>query len=314
MSRQLLLLVVASSAGTSWADFLTGEVISDLTTSSEDEGRALEIKSEQFWKPILEAAEELHLDAHDAVVQDATRIASELPEENSYVREALLASAGHLRNADAVVMAEAVRSAKVAAEQMGNSGGDWNSLISSWGSGPNFMTQALRRFVDGGRYSERLLRQVADRQAEILPALTGVSKVTGNVLSDCRLASKRAFDLLKYDIYNKGVPKTPEAAKAVAHRLVEASGESRHRFSRLIIEMANGIARDVQGRTDAAGATIARSSLLRVGQAATPAPAPEAETPQPPLATMVAERPVSWGAQAPSPPLPTDVDESILDL
>eukprot|EP00971_Amphidinium_carterae_P184986 3673026-Amphidinium_carterae.1 len=29
----------------------------------------------------------------------------------------------------------------------------------------------------------------------------------GNVLADCRLASKRSFDVLKYDIYNKDTPR-----------------------------------------------------------------------------------------------------------
>jgi hypothetical protein len=263
VARLLPFLLVLSSAGANWASFEKGDVISDLTTSSTDETRALEIKATQFWRPILEAAEELHLDAHDAVVHDATRIAGDLPEENSYVRQALLDAADHLRRADQAVLNQAVRSSSLASEHMtGSEAGDWNSFFSSWSTtGPKFLTQALRRFVSEGRYSERLLEQVANRQADILPVLRGVSSETGSVLSDCRLASKRAFDLLKYDIYNKGVPKTPEAAKAVAHRLVDAAGETRHRFSQLIVEMANGLARDVEGRKDSAGATVTRSSL-----------------------------------------------------
>lgn len=273
-ARALSLLALAHSTGVALADFPIGEVISDLTTSSADEGRALDIKAEQFWRPILDAAEDLHLDAHDAVVQDATRIAGELPEENSYARQALLEAADHLRRADEAVLNQAVYSSKVAAERIANAGGsDWSSFISSWSSGPSFLTHALRRFVDGGGYSERLVEQVSSRQANILPVLRGVSAATGDVLSDCRLASKRAFDLLKYDIYNKGVPKTPESAKAVAHRLVDAAGETRHRFSRLIVEMANGIARDVEGKTDAAGATLARSSLQGKVAAVNQAPA-----------------------------------------
>merc|ERR1719253_1276085 len=127
----------------------------------------------------------------------------------------------------------------------------------------SFMSQALRRLVDGGRYSEQLVDHVGRRQADILPMLRGAADSTASVLSDCRTASKRSFDLLKYDIYNKGVPKTPEGAKKVAYRLVDAIGETRHRFMLFVTRAATSIAKDAGGKRDQAAATVARTAAMR---------------------------------------------------
>merc|ERR1719265_2165963 len=78
---------------------------------------------------------------------------------------------------------------------------------------------------------------------------------------DCRLASQRSFDALKYDIYNKDVPKTPENAKALAYRLVEAVGETRHKFMRFVTEAADSIARDTAAKDEPAATTVIKSSL-----------------------------------------------------
>merc|ERR1719277_398984 len=123
------------------------------------------------------------------------------------------------------------------------------------------MKKALQRFVSGGQYSEKLIEHVEQRQADILPVLQGVAGSTGSFLSDVTKASKVSFDVLKYDIYNKGVPKTPQAAKDVAYKLVDASGETRHRFMQFITQTVTSIGRDVQEQSQDASATVAQSVL-----------------------------------------------------
>jgi len=134
----------------------------------------------------------------------------------------------------------------------------------SWltgGGGNSFLAKAVSTFIEGGDYVERLDQQVRDRQSSILPVLRGAAGVTGDVLKDCRLASKRSFDVLKYDIYNRGVPKTPENVKQVANRMVSAAAETRHRFSHFIIGMATSITKDVDSKKVSASATVALSEL-----------------------------------------------------
>ncbi|CAK0871814.1 unnamed protein product [Prorocentrum cordatum] len=127
--------------------------------------------------------------------------------------------------------------------------------------GQDFLRNLVRRFVDGGDYPERLRADVGKRQGEVLPALRGAAASAGDVLTNTRLASKRAFDALKYNIYVSRTPKTPEAATDVANRLVDAAGETRKHFMSGITAMVNGITQDVQGQHDDAGATVARWEL-----------------------------------------------------
>merc|ERR1719277_1760531 len=112
------------------------------------------------------------------------------------------------------------------------------------------MKKALQRFVSGGQYSEKLIEHVEQRQADILPVLQGVAGKTNSFLGDCTKASKLSFDVLKYDIYNKGVPKTPQAAKDVAYKLVDAIAETRHRFLNFVTQTVSGIVKDHEGRND----------------------------------------------------------------
>merc|ERR1719171_1989865 len=111
--------------------------------------------------------------------------------------------------------------------------------------GQNFLSLALKRFV-GGTYDDQVKSQVVRRQGDVLPALRNTASIAGNVLEDCRLASKISFDILKYDIYNRGVPKTPEAVKAVANKLVDASTETRRQFMSGVIGFANALKTDTE--------------------------------------------------------------------
>merc|ERR1719352_228538 len=135
------------------------------------------------------------------------------------------------------------------------------SSFSFFTGGQNFLRAALSKIMDGRGYSQRLVKHVEQRQGEILPLLRGAAESTGSLLSDCRLASKRSFDVRKYDIYNRGVAKTPKEANEVADRIIDAVKETRHLFTHSIIEAVNGITRDVQGQQEDASVTVTRASL-----------------------------------------------------
>merc|ERR1719473_2441800 len=88
-----------------WAAARANEVISDLgdlslDSSSFDEGRASNIKNEQFWQPLLKAAESIKMESHLALYADADAVIESLPTECSYVREALTEALMRLKRAD----------------------------------------------------------------------------------------------------------------------------------------------------------------------------------------------------------------------
>jgi len=251
---KVVIAVVAGCSVTSRAD-----IISDLTSSSFDEKRAAEIKAGQFWNGVLQASEEMNMEKHISLYADADAVIASLPAENEYVRQALQDSLTRLKRADEVVLLRSVRTSQTASDSLASPvTGD---LFSFMRGGQNFVAQAIRSFVDGGRYSEKLVQHVGERQAAILPVLQETNEITGNVLKDCRLASQKSFDALKYDIYTKDVPKTPENVKALAYRLVEAVGETRHKFMRFVTEAANSIASDVEEKDEPAATTVIKASL-----------------------------------------------------
>lgn len=237
----------------------SAEIISDIVTPSLDESRALEIKADQFWLSLLKVAEDMKMEEHLVLYQDVEKVLEELPTENDHVRHLLGEALTLLRHADELVLMQAAQASELASDRLAAQSGD--GLFSFLTGGQNFLSSALRRFVDGSRYSERLVDHVDQRQADILPVLRGTATVTGNVLSHCRTASKHSFDVLKYDIYNRGVPTTPETAKSVAHRLVDAAGQTRHRFMMFITETVSGIAKDTERKHERASATVLQSSL-----------------------------------------------------
>lgn len=237
------------------------EIISDLTTSAGDEKRALELKSQQFWQPVLDNAEATKMTSaykHLSVYEEVEAAIAELPAENSHVKQLLNDALTRVKRSDEKVFNQAMDSAEVASQQLldGPAKEDAFSFLTG---GQNYFTQAIRRFVGFGQYSETLGKQVRRRQADVTPMLRGAATVATNVLVDTREASKLGFDVLKYDIYTKGVPKTPEAAKKAAHKLIDAAAETRHNFMQGITDTANGIARDSNEKNVAPAATVTNS-------------------------------------------------------
>eukprot|EP00929_Paragymnodinium_shiwhaense_P008023 TRINITY_DN111948_c0_g1_i1.p1 TRINITY_DN111948_c0_g1~~TRINITY_DN111948_c0_g1_i1.p1 ORF type:complete len:296 (+),score=84.64 TRINITY_DN111948_c0_g1_i1:60-947(+) len=248
------------------------EIISDLTTSAGDERRALELKAEQFWRPVLQAAEETKMDEHLTVYSEVEAAIGGLPAENSHVKDLLTEALTKLKQADEKLMLQNVQTAELASEKLTEGPAGEAGSFSFLSGGQNFLSQAIQRFVGvtslGGsaRYSQRLLKHIQRRQDDIVPALRGASTMAGDILTNCRLASKLSFDVLKYDIYTKGAPKTPEPVKKVAYKLVDAAGETRHRFMQGVMSAVGSITRDTQERHSNPSATVTQSLLAGLPQ------------------------------------------------
>jgi len=241
---------------------VNADIISDITGNEGDEFSALQIKAELFWKPIKSAAEEVNMEKHLELHDDAEKVINDLPAENTYVRQVLREALDHLKRADDLAFKQALASSQLAKEKL-DAPCDTNNGF-SFLSGGHFKVAfkaALKHFVGGGRYSEKLVEHVEQRQADVLPVLRGGAGVTGNVLSDCRLASKKGFDVRKYDIYNRDVPKTPKVADDVADRIIDAAGETRRYFTKGIMDLVKGITRDVQEKQEDAAVTVTKASL-----------------------------------------------------
>jgi len=253
---QVVALVLAASWPAAVAD-----IISDITTSESDDSSALNIKAEMFWKPIVSAAEDVQMHEHLALYADAEKVITSLPAENEYVRKTLTESLDHLKKADAVSFKQALAASRVAKEKLDNPSDGSGSGFSFLTGGQNFLTAALKKFIGGSSYPDKLKEHVSERQADILPVLRGASGVTGNILKDSRLASSKAFDVLKYNLYHRDVPKTPKTATDLADRIVAAAGETRHHFTKSIADMANSIAKDENEKHEDASVTVTKASL-----------------------------------------------------
>eukprot|EP00930_Biecheleria_cincta_P049593 TRINITY_DN34790_c0_g1_i1.p1 TRINITY_DN34790_c0_g1~~TRINITY_DN34790_c0_g1_i1.p1 ORF type:complete len:295 (+),score=72.94 TRINITY_DN34790_c0_g1_i1:52-936(+) len=233
--------------------------IEDRLDLEYDETRALDAKSEQFWQPVLQAATEGKPGQHADIYKDSQAVLADLPEETySYVHKALLEAVSHLHHADDALMQQNSASLHLAADKLASPAGGQEEGLSFLTGSHRFLSLAMlaTQHLFGLSYKERLHKQVKQRQAEILPSLRGASKVTGDVLAETREASNKAFDVLKYDLYHRGSPKTPEAAKQVAQKIIAGARETRHRFFQPIMSSVDGMARDVSGEEQFPSATV----------------------------------------------------------
>lgn len=94
------------------------EVISDITTSESDEFKAMRIKADMFWKPIVAAAEDVKMEEHLALYADAEAVITGLPAENEYVRQALREALDHLKSADDASFKQALSTSRTAKEKL----------------------------------------------------------------------------------------------------------------------------------------------------------------------------------------------------
>lgn len=258
-------VVIAAGLCAAMSNAYDVEIVSDLVTTQVDEKRALDIKREDFWQPVLNAAEDTKMASaytHLAVYEAVESAVAALPSENKHVGDLLGNALRLLKRADSNVFQEALTASEVANQQLTASpDAGIGTPFSFLKGGQDYFTSAIRRFIDFGSYADRVGRQVRGRQAEITPVLRGTAKVAGNVLSDCREASKLAFDVLKYDIYTPGVPKTPEALKKAANELIDAVSESRRNFLQGVTSAASSIAMDSEEKDAAPAATVTKSHM-----------------------------------------------------
>lgn len=236
------------------------EIISDITAPVADEGRALEIKNEHFWRPMLQSAQGQELQGHAALYADAEAVITQLPKGNYVVRDALREALQSLQRADAMVRERSQQQAELAAAELAASNRwGWTDSTSFFSAGQDFLGAALRRFADFGTYFAKLRGQVQERRAGVLPVLRGAAAVAGNVLKDCRTASKRSFDALKHEVYHAGAPRTPPAANELAYRIVDAASETRRQFLGLVQGAVVGVTEDAEGEREAPTATVTRA-------------------------------------------------------
>merc|ERR1719410_176349 len=208
-----------------------------------------------------DSAQVAMLKEHDLLFSDAQSVLADLPPDNHYVHQALSEALQHLRQADSAVLARAEQHLVVASEELlGSSAWTWSGGFSLITGGQNFIEAAIQRFVHG-RYASRAKEARKGRQATVLPLLRGAANSAGDVLKHCRVASKRSFDALKYDVYQAGAPKTPKSAEIIADRIVEAAAETRRSFLGLVTASVQGITKDAQGEHDNPSATVTKTLL-----------------------------------------------------
>lgn len=250
------------------------EVISDITAPSPslDAGRALEIKKQEFWEPVLHAASGQEVQGHAALYKDAEAAIEKLCLEHTYVRVALREALERLRRADAAVLAQAEQHSLLAAEELATPvRSTWGESFSFITGGQNFLGQAVQRFLDGGDYTSRLRGHMEQRKASVLPALQGASTAAGDVLGDCRFASKRGFDAPKHDVCDGEAEPTPEAAKDIANRIIDAAAETRRRFMKMVAASADGLTNDSERQHEEPSAIVTQTLLAGMEE---PAAAP----------------------------------------
>jgi len=228
---------------------------------SGDEERALELKREQFWEPVLHAAEgPEEVRSHTALYAEAEAAIAGLSPEHEYVREAVRDALSHLRRADGAVLAQAAQQAEVASEQLALGEGRSSGLPPPPG-GRGLLAWALQRLAGFGGYAPRLRGDIVERQEGVLPALEGAASRTTGVLEDLHAASARSFDALKYDIYHQGAAKTPEAVGKIAKRVIDAVAETRGRFLKLSTASAQVVTRDTESEHADPSALVSQALL-----------------------------------------------------
>jgi hypothetical protein len=240
------------------------DIISDLTGSSADEGRALRIKVEQFWQPVLEAASDSHAEEHAALYDEAAVVIGRLPPENAAVRGALVEAVAALRKADVAVSAHAAQTSDLASEQLAMSTWGVESAFSFLTGGQNVLSSAVDHFL-GLTYEKKLSKDVSHRQFEALPSVQSGAESLGDVIANCLTASRRSFDAMKYDRYTEGAPKTPPEAKALADRIVKAAAVTRKRYMAVFLEPVKSLTRDVESKGEHPSTTVMRFSSFAPG-------------------------------------------------
>lgn len=252
----LLVITVLSGA--------SSEIISDLSISTDDQSNALNIKKEKFWSSVVEPTESTHVSEHIQLANEAKALAWSLPAEYDYVQQKLLEAARRLREANEALQAQSTTARDVAEQKIKEDASSTWSWSFSWENGlsySNAFSNARSKLVGDGDYSKKLAKDIQNRQADTEAILRSAANKLGDVLKNCRLVSSLSFDILKYDIYNKGVPKTTPEVKAMADRLIAAGRVTRQKFMGVTMGPVQSLVEDVQGKTERPTATVIRQEM-----------------------------------------------------
>lgn len=196
----------------------------------------LKVRKDGFWQALINATPR-QVPEQFCLCSRARNVVASIPEENHAVKSLLAECVDHLQSATNVLLAQSIRSIQIAEGNLSDPG-----LCSS------DLPAMVQRLKGDDGYPKQLVLDMNCRQEKILPVLHETK--AGNVLEDCRLASRRGFDVLKYDIYNRGVPKTPANAKEMAQELIDAAGNTRRQFTSFVTELALGLASDARDASD----------------------------------------------------------------
>lgn len=222
---------------------VAAETITDLTLPEDFQERQLKKRHDRFWQ-VIESA----VDTEDYVeaAEGLAACLDDVPEGPT--KPILEQSIQHLHAAALGAAAQNGRAFSVADAAM--QGGS-----QAQPKGPtDFFQRLYSSFVaeDQKDFPDKFRGQVQERQKRVSEILKG--SVGSNVLQDTRLASKLAFDVLKYDIYkgrpagsDPDCPKTSEAAKEIANKVIDLHAKVRKSFLGVITTAANQLAQDAQG-------------------------------------------------------------------
>jgi len=217
---------------------VAAEMYSDLTLSEEFQENALAKRHEHFWRIVEESASN---NQYAEAVEALHACLSDLPD--SAVKEILAEALSHLELGAAGTHGQNSRAAEVAEDALEN--GPGHTAVRS---PSDFFAKLYGAFIAEEKqgYQAKLRGQVEERQKRSADILKG--SLGADVLTHTRLASKLAFDALKYDIYHKGVPKTPAEAKAIAEKIVELQTAVRRSYLGVVTAIAGQLVEDVQAK------------------------------------------------------------------
>jgi hypothetical protein len=216
---------------------VAAEIFSDLTVAEDFQDRALAKRHSHFWNVVESAAAQ---NQYEEAVAGLYACLDDVPE--CQVKKILEEALSHLDIAARQQGGQRSGAARVADQAL--SDGPTATMV----TGPSdFFAKLYGAFVAEERksYQEKLRGQVMERQKRVTQILKDSQRA--DVLTSTRLATKLAFDAQKYDIYNRGVPKTTAEAKAIADKIVELSGKLRKAYLGVVTAIANQITEDVEG-------------------------------------------------------------------
>jgi len=224
------------------------EVISDIL--GEEKWNAKQgngVLEEIFWDKISKALKDTDYHRHDVVLERAEAAISQLPDENFHVRSLLTTATERLRKAHQQLARNALEGSDLLPR------GEFDVGINDISQGTNALF-SLPSFNLHEKSGDVLRLKRYDSLAKILKVQDS------SVLEDLRTATRLCFDAVKYDIYNKGVPKSPEHLTPLAYELVDVSSDLRKSYLGRISGIARAITEEVkESRKDAVKTAIEAS-------------------------------------------------------